>query len=179
MALNFWQLLSLSVIAPFFYRIGMTMCPFKEPTFPLLGICTGEVKLCVQRLVSVFSIPLVQLQAIWIFTNGLTKKGEKKSMRLWTGLKHNAAGEVTQGIQCLPPSLRTWVPSQVPPWGRERLTSESHPLTWSMHGDLHTQLNVVLKVSQQTRRAKWKKADKTFHRVWFHLYEILLRTRPI
>lgn len=64
MALNFWQLLSLSVIAPFFYRIGMTMCPFKEPTFPLPGICTGEVKLCVQRLVSVFSILLVQLQAI-------------------------------------------------------------------------------------------------------------------
>lgn len=64
MALNFWQLLSLSVIAPFFYRIGMTMCPFKKPTFPLLGISTGEVKLCVQTLASVCSILLVQLQAI-------------------------------------------------------------------------------------------------------------------
>lgn len=64
MALNSWQLLSLSVTAPFFYRIGMTMCPFKEPTFPFLGISTGEVKLCVQTLVSVCPILLTQLQAI-------------------------------------------------------------------------------------------------------------------
>lgn len=59
MALNTWQLLSLSLIASFFYRIGVTMCPFKEPTFPLLGISTGEVKLCVQTLVSVCPILLV------------------------------------------------------------------------------------------------------------------------
>lgn len=103
MALNSWQLLSLAVTAPFFYGIGMTMCPFKEPTFPLLGISTGEVKLCVQTLVSVCPILLVQLQAIWISTSGLTKKGGEKSTRMWTGLKHNAAGEMTQWIQCLPP----------------------------------------------------------------------------